>query len=126
MVERERYMRLDSLFLLMQFYDDTDQPAQAKKFKGYVDAIIKVLDYPNGGKSMDKAVGVIYIDEEYLFLGGGKSKGQKHLMQDGHHFDVLTAPADGDAPEHPLYFNIDLVWRGNPIERELKSKADPK
>ena len=125
-VERERYMRLDSLFLLMQFYEDNNQPDQARKFKGYVDAIIRVLDFPNGGKTMDRAVEVIYIDEEYMFLNGGKSKGQKHLMQDGHHFDILTAPADGDTPEHPLYFNIDLVWLGNPLEKELRAKVSEK
>ena len=117
LIERERYMRLDSLFILMRLYDNTKQPEKAAQFKKYVDAIIEVLDYPKGGTALDQAVEVLYIEEEYIFLGNQKSAGQKHIMQDGHHFDILTVAKQGNTPDKSLYFNIDLVWRGNPITR---------
>ena len=53
-VEHERYMRLDSVFLLMRFYDQHDQPEPAAKLKKIVATIIAVLDYPRGPRAWRK------------------------------------------------------------------------
>jgi hypothetical protein len=112
LAERERFMRLDTLAILMMLYEKTDQPDKAAKYQKLVEAILGVLDYPKEGTSFETAIQVLYIPEEYLVTTNMRVKGQSLAVEKGHRFDILEIEAMGDEPAKRVYFNIDLLSGG--------------
>jgi hypothetical protein len=111
LIERERFMRLDALAMLMMLYDKTGQTEKAEKYSKLVRCILNVLDYSKAGSSFDNPIQVLFIDEEYVVTANMqvKVKAQSLIVKNGHRFDVLEIASDGDQPTKSVYFDIDLM-----------------
>jgi hypothetical protein len=109
LLERERFMRLDTLAMLVMLYEKTAQPKKAEKYQKLLDGIIGVLKYPEEGTSFEKPITVLFIDEEYFVTADMPTKQQSLVVHKGHRFDVLETEADGDKPVKKVYFSIDLL-----------------
>ena len=109
LLERDRFMRFDSLAMLMMLYEDTKQPAKAEKYKKLLDGILGVLKYPEAGTSFEKPIQILFVQEEYLVATNMPIKGQVLQIRNGHRFDILEIEAKGDEPEKKIYFDIDLI-----------------
>jgi Domain of unknown function (DUF4919) len=132
LLERERYMRIDALALAVALYEKTEDSEKARMHKGLLEGLSATVFAPSLGKSFEKPIEVLYIEEEYAVLAamGSKLKHQALSERDGHRFDVLTTEAKPREPERQLYFNIDIPWRS--FERSMmkdlgeSKKADRK
>ena len=132
LIEKEHSMRVDPLVIAVTLYEKMGDSEEARKHKEFLDGLTSELLAPGLGKSVDKPIEVLFVDEEYftLFMMKLKMKSQALSEQNGHHFDILTTEAHGDQPEQTFYFNIDLHW--NHLEASMgklfeKSKeAQPK
>jgi hypothetical protein len=120
LVDHDRYMRFDSVAMLMMLYDKMEQPEESKKYRKIIDGILGVLEYPKAGVSIENPIEVLFVQEEYLVATNMHIKEQALLSKDGHRYDVLTTEAVGDKPERKLYFNIDLLR--NPSLRVSRKK----
>jgi hypothetical protein len=112
LVEQDRFMRFDSLAMLMKLYDKMDQPEKVKKYKSLVDGLTSPLEYPKAGVSFENPIEVLFIQEENLVAEGMQVILQGSLVKNGHHYDILTVTVEGDKPDRQIYFNIDLPWSG--------------
>jgi hypothetical protein len=115
LLERERFMRLDTLAMLVRLYKKTEQPRKAEKYQKLIDGIRGVLKYPDEGTSFEKPITVLFIDEEYFVTAGMPVKQQRLVAHEGHRFDLLEVEADGDKPAKTIYFNIDLLGNARSI-----------
>jgi hypothetical protein len=115
LVERERFMRLDTLAMLIMLYQKTGQPQEAEKYKKLVDGMLKVLDYPKAGTSFENPIPVLFIDEEYMVTTNMPVEAQSLIVKQGHRFDVLELKAEGDKPGKRIYFDIDLISNAKSI-----------
>jgi Domain of unknown function (DUF4919) len=115
LLERERFMRLDTLAMLVMLYEKTDQPKKAEKYKKLLDGILEVLKFPEAGTSFEKPIQVLFIEEEYLVTFNMPVGKQRLVVKDGHRFDVLELEADGDKPAKQVYFDIDLIQNARSI-----------
>jgi hypothetical protein len=109
LLERERFMRLDTLAMLVRLYEQMEQPQKAEKYQKVLDGILGVLKYPDEGTSFEKPITVLFIDEESFVTAGMPVKKQSLVVRKGHRFDVLEVEADGDKPLTKVHFNIDLL-----------------
>ena len=115
LIERDRFMRFDSLAMLIILYDKTDQPEKGERYRKILDGILGVLKYPEAGTSYEKPIQILFIQEEYLVATSMPIKGQALQVRNGHRFDLLTIKARGDEPEKTLYFDIDLTRNARSI-----------
>jgi hypothetical protein len=124
LLERERFMRLDGHAMAIAVYEKLGDSENARKHRAFLEGISTALFIPGTGKSFDKPIEVLFVDEEYLFLGslGLKMKQQGLSEHNGHKFDVLTTEAKGDQPALDFYFNIDLPWGA--MEKSFGSVLD--
>jgi hypothetical protein len=109
LVERDRFMRFDSLAMLMMLEDKMGREEEAEKYGKLLGGIDRILMGPKRGTSFEDAIEVLFVEEEYLIIGKRSVKVQGLAAKDGHRFDVITLAADGDEPERDLYFNVDLL-----------------
>ncbi len=114
LVERDGFMRFDSLAMLMRLYDKTEQPEKAKIYKGFLEGILGVLDYPKSGVSFENPIEVLFVQEEYLVTTNMPKESQGLVFKNGRRYDVLTIKAEGDRPERQVFFNIDLLRNAGP------------
>lgn len=115
LIERERFMRFDSLAMLMLLYEKTHQPEKAGKYKKMLDSILEVLKCPKAGTSFENPIPVLFIQEEYLVTTNMPIKGRGLAVSKGHRFDVFEVGAVGDQHEKKVYFNIDLTRNAKSI-----------
>lgn len=108
LLERERFMRFDTVAMLMMLYQKIDQPEKAQKYEKILDGILGVLEYPKAGTSFEDPIPVLFIQEEYLVTTNMPIGGRGSTVHGGHHFDVFEIEADGSKPARTVYFNIDL------------------
>jgi hypothetical protein len=110
LLDREGYMRIDAHGLAIALYDKSGEKAKADLRRKFMDGIAGTLFVPGTGTSFEKPIEVLFIEEEYFFLGVLELKAQRQglMMHDGHRFDVYkTEPKDGGEPKE-FYFNVDL------------------
>jgi hypothetical protein len=112
LMERERSMRLDGHAVAVALYEKMGDSDKARRHRAFLEGLTSAVFVPGAGKSFEKPIEVLFVDEEYFFLGslGLTMKRQGLTEHNGHKFDVLTTDAKGDQPELELYFNIDLPW----------------
>jgi hypothetical protein len=112
LMERERFMRLDGHAVAIALYEKLGDSEKARKHRTFLEGLSSALFAPGAGKTFEKPIEVLFIDEEYLFLGslGLRMKQQSLTERNGHKFDVLTTRAKGNEPELEFYFDIDLPW----------------
>ncbi|MHB1560751.1 MAG: hypothetical protein ACYC61_25130 [Isosphaeraceae bacterium] len=115
LIERERFMRLDSLAMLMMLYEKTGQPKKAEEYRKWVDGILGVLQAPEAGTSFAKPIQILFIQEESFVTFRMPVKEQGLVIRDGHWFDVLELKADGDRPARKVYFDVDLTRNARSI-----------
>jgi hypothetical protein len=120
LVERDRFMRFDSLSLLLMVYEKLEQPEKAKKYKAILGGIFGVLQYPKAGVSFENPIEVLYVQEEYLVTRNMPKEGQALAINDGHRYDIITIKENDGIPELQIYFNIDLLQ--NARSRTIESK----
>ena len=125
LIEQERFMRIRPMILLNSLYIKENQPEKGQKYRDCLDGIIRTMIFPDAATSFDKAIEVLYIDEEYFVASGADLVEQGVVEEKGHHYDVLTLKPDADKPERKLYFNIDLLWAANPMLKKEEAD-DPK
>lgn len=119
LLERDHFMRLEEHAVAAQLYQKMGQPAKEQLHRAFVEGFAGTIFVPGHGLSAEKPIEVLFLDEEYLFLGslGLRPKKQQLMEIDGHRFDVLTTVAKGENPERDYYFNIDLPQ--GELRREL-------
>jgi hypothetical protein len=112
LMERERFMRLDGHAVAIALYEKMGDSEKARKHRAFLEGLSSALFVPGTGRSFEKPIEVLFIDEEYMFLAslGLRMKQQGLTEHNGHRFDVLTTQAKGNQPELEFYFNIDLPW----------------
>ncbi len=115
LVERERFMRLDSLAMLMMLYEKTGQTKKAEEYKKLVNGILGVLQEPEAGKSFKKPIQILFIQEEYFVTFQMPLKEQGLVIQEGHWFDVLEMKTEGDKPARKFYFDVNLTRNARSI-----------
>ena len=115
LVERDRFMRFDSMAMLMMLYEKMGQPEKAEKYKKLLDRILEILTYPKNGTSFENPIQILFVQEEYLVTTNMPIKGQGLAINKGHRFDVFELEADGDQPGKNVYFNIDLIQNAKRI-----------
>ena len=115
LLERERFMRLDTLAMLVMLYEKTDQPKKAEKYKKLLDGILGVLKDAEAGTGFEKPIQILFIEEEYLVTFNMPVRKQSLVVKDGHRFDVLEIESDGDKPAKQVYFDIDLTRNARSI-----------
>jgi Domain of unknown function (DUF4919) len=115
LIERDRFMRFDSMAMLMMLYEKMGQPEKAKKYKMLLDGILDILEYPKTGTSFENPIPILFIQEEYLVTTNMPIKGQGLAINKGHRFDVFELEADGDQQGKSVYFNIDLTKNAKSI-----------
>ncbi len=116
LLERERFMRLDGHAVAIALYQKMGDSDKAQKHRAFLEGLSSAVFVPGAGKSVEKPIEVLFVDEEYLLLGslGLRVKQQGLTEHNGHRFDVLTTQAKGNQPELDFYFNIDLPWNALP------------
>ena len=124
LLEQERFMRLDTLGMMLRLYEKTGEPKKAEKYEKILEGILGVLKYPDEGTSFDKPIQVLFIQEEYLVAIHLPIKKQALVVRNGHRYDVLEIKARGVEPGKKLYFNIDLISNARPIF-DLDLKREP-
>ncbi len=115
LLERERFMRFDTLAMLMMLYEQTHEAEKATKYKKLLDGILEVLKYPRAGTSFENPIQILFIEEEYLVTINMPTKGQGLAINKGHRFDVFELKADDDEQGEKVYFNIDLLRNAKSI-----------
>jgi hypothetical protein len=115
LIERDRFMRFDSMAMLVMLYEKTRQPEKAEKYKKLLDRILEILEYPKSGTSFENPIPVLFIEEEYLVTTNMPIKGQGLAINKGHRFDVFELEADSDRPGKNVYFSIDLLQNAKSI-----------
>jgi len=108
LLERERFMRFDTLAMLMMLYEKMDEPEKAEKYKKLLDGILEVLKYPKAGTSFENPIQILFIQEEYLVTTNMPIKDRGLIINKGHWFDVFELKADDDKQRKKVYFNVDL------------------
>ncbi len=124
LVEQERFMRLDTLGMMLRLYEKTGEPGKAEKYEKILEGILGVLKYPKEGTSFENPIQVLFIDEEYIVAVNMPVKKQALVVKNGHRYDLLEIKAQGDEPGKKLYFNIDLLGNARSIF-DLGGKTDP-
>jgi hypothetical protein len=124
LLEQERFMRLDTLGMMLRLYEKTGEPEKAKKYEKMLEGILGVLKYPKEGTSFENPIQVLFIQEEYLVAVNMPVKKQALVVKNGHRYDVLEIKAQGDEPGKKLYFNIDLLGNTRSIF-DLGGKPEP-
>jgi hypothetical protein len=109
LAERDRFMRFESLSLLLMVYQKLEQPEKAKKYRAILGDIFGVLQYPKAGVSFENPIEVLYVQEEYLVTRNMPKKGQALAVNDGHRYDIITIKENDGIPEFQIYFSIDLI-----------------
>jgi hypothetical protein len=124
LLERERFMRLDAQTLAVMVYDRTGQKGKSQHHREFMAGLAGAVFVPGHGVSVEKPIEVLFIDEEYIVLGGlgARLKSQSLVGHNGHHLDVLTVEAKGNQPERKLYFNIDMPFGA--LEKNLQRDLD--
>lgn len=129
LLERERFMRLDGHGVAIALYEKMGESDKSRKHRAVLEGLWRALFVPGTGRTLEKPIEVLFIDEEYLLLVslGLKAKQQGLLERNGHRFDVLTTEAKGDQPELDFYFNVDLPWGAlrKSFEEALDSAKKP-
>jgi hypothetical protein len=125
LVERERYMRIDTLAMLMMLYEQTEQPEKAEKFRKLVDGMTGVLDYPKAGVSLEKPIEVLFVEEEYLVTTNMHVIGQALTIHNGHRYDLLMIGESGSEPAKTIYFDIELLKNGGAKLLDKAGKPAP-
>jgi hypothetical protein len=115
LLERERFMRFDTLALLMMLYEKTHEAEKAEKYKKSLDGILEVLKYPRAGTSFDNSIQILFIEEEYLVTIDMPINGQGLVINKGHRFDVFELKAVHGKQGKKVYFNIDLTRNAKSI-----------
>ncbi len=113
LLERERFMRIDGHAMAVAIYEKLGATEKARKHQDFLEGLTSALMVPGHGKSFEKPIEVLFIEEEYAVLGslGLNMKEQALSERNGHRFDVLTTEATVDKAEQEFYFNIDLPWK---------------
>lgn len=114
LVERGRYMRIDSLAMLMMLYDRMEQPEKSKKYRKFIDGILGVLEYPKSGASLENPIEVLFVQEEYLVTTNMPIKGRGSSLKNGHFYDIFTLKAKDGGAERQVFFNTDLLRNAGP------------
>ena len=83
LIEQDRFMRFDTLAMLLMLYERTDLPEKAEKYKKLLDSILKVLEYPKAGTSFENPIPILFIQEEYLVTTNMPIKGQSSTSTKG-------------------------------------------
>lgn len=109
LIERERFMRIDTMYMLMTLYEKTDQASKTEKYKKLIKGILGVLDYPKSGTDFENAIPILFIQEEYLVTTNMPFKSRGLTINKGRRFDVFELTAEGNQPGKKVYFNIDLT-----------------
>ncbi len=115
LIESERFMRFDSLAMLMLLYERTDQLEKSQKYKRLLDGILEILKYPNAGTSFENPIPILFIQEEYLVTTNMPIKERGLVVEKGHRFDVFQLADDGGQPGKKVYFNVDLTRNAKSI-----------
>ena len=118
---KENYLNIDAHFVKMIACDKLGEAACSAHHKyvakGIIDSILKSGD----GKSLESALFVISVAEEYAVVrvSGLRPVSQALNHSDGHSYDVLTVIDPNTKEEGKLYFNIDVIIAA---ERRLLEK----
>jgi hypothetical protein len=115
LIENERFMRFDSLAMLMMLYENTEQSEKAVKYKRMLEGILEVLKYPKAGTSIENPIQILFVQEEYLVTTNMPIKGRGLMINQGHRFDVFELLPEGDMPGKKIYFSIDLLQNAKSI-----------
>lgn len=126
LMEREGYMRLDGHGLASAHYSRTGQKEKEMFHRQFAEGIASTLFVPGTGRSFEKPIVVLFVDEEYLFLSSLKLKAKRTglFSHEGSKFDVFEVAAqDGGEPDK-YYFNVDLPQKSlaRMLEGVLKKK----
>jgi hypothetical protein len=124
LIEQERFMRIDTLAMLVRLYEKSGEPEKAERYKKVMDGILGVLKYPDEGTSFDKPIHVLFIQEEYLVATNLPIKKQALVIKNGHQYDVLELKTEGDESGKKIYFNVDLTRNARPVF-DLEAKPKP-
>jgi Domain of unknown function (DUF4919) len=126
LLERERFMRLDAMAMAVALYEKKGDKDKAKKHRDLLDELTRAVFVPGRGMSFEKPIEVLFIDEEYFFLGSMRIRPRMQSLreQNGRRFDVFTIPATRNLPEHEIYFNIDMPY--NALRQELQRAFENK
>ncbi len=124
LLEQERFMRLDSLGMMLRLYEKTGEPKKAEKYEKLLEGILGVLKYPEEGTSFEKPIQVLFIQEEYLVTFNMPLKKQALVVNNGHRYDVLEIKAQGDEPGKKIYFSVNLLQNARSIF-DLGGKPEP-
>jgi len=115
LLERERFMRFDTLAMLLMLYEKTHEAEKAEKYQKLLDGILEVLKYPRAGTSFENPIQILFIQEEYLVTINMPIKEQGLAINKGHRFDVFELVADVGKQGEKVYFNIDLTRNAKSI-----------
>ncbi|MDG3007825.1 hypothetical protein [Paludisphaera mucosa] len=128
LMEREGCMRIDAHALAASHYAKTGQEEKNAFHTRCVEGIAGTLFVPGTGKSFEKPIEVLFIEEEYLFLGSLELKAERQglAVHEGRRFDVFEIEAKGGGGPVKYYFNVDLPWKslGKTFRPEAKGEVD--
>jgi hypothetical protein len=119
LIERDRYMRLETHGLALRVYEKLGDKEKLALHRAFLEGISGTLFVPGTGLSTEKPIEVLFVDEEYLFIGSLEMKVKKQSLveREGHKFDVLTVEEPGQEGEREFYFKIDMPMRA--LDRSL-------
>jgi hypothetical protein len=124
LMERESFMRIELHGLALELYTKAGEAEKAKFHREFLQGIMGALLVPGTGRSPEKPIEVLFVDEEYLIVAALNPKAKRRGFEEhgGHGFDVFTAEADG-GEEETFYFNVDLPRKG--MGRRLRPMTGP-
>jgi hypothetical protein len=124
LLERERFMRLDTLACTMMLYEKSRQAEKLARIRKLVEANLKILFDPKAGGSFEAPIEVLFIEEEYLVTSKVRARRKGLMVHEGQRFDVFAIEAEGDQPARDIYFNVDLPQKSlsRMFEKELGKK----
>ncbi len=120
LLERDRFMRFDTLAMMMMLHERTGQEEKAKPYRKLLEGLLNLLQDPKAGVSFEKPIEVLFIQEEYLVTTNLTAKRRGLISHEGHKFDVFDVEAEGDQPARAIYFNVDLPQKS--LTRLLEKK----
>ncbi len=114
----ERQMRLDTLAMLQGLYEKMGRTDDALRVKARIAPILDVLFEKGSGQSLETAIPILFIQEEYLVTVRLRVKEKLHVVHDGHKYDVFTLEARDGQPSRKVYFQVDLPRKaiGNTLD----------
>ncbi|WP_165249391.1 DUF4919 domain-containing protein [Paludisphaera soli] len=112
LLQREGYMRLDAHGLAAVHYSRTGRRDKEEFHNKFSEGIVDALFASGDGKSFEKPIEVLFIEEEYAFLRALKLEPERQNLVDheGHKFDVLEVAAAAGGEPLKFYFDIDRPW----------------